>query len=256
MLEFWSTEPDLVTWMPIKVRNSFPFVENCILTTYVSGFDSWAQNTLLPIPYWPKIKLNISVPDKVKAWSQKVDVSMFFYLLMLTIFAILSVYWTFLGRQELWWEKIHNQTLDNSTKEEDKEEITIPKAWIVFRWGQPGQALQFTACYLQLIIIMGLCLDGGKSWTARLFCTKVMQFLGRISMALYLVHLPLAFWLNVIIFGPEPVWENGQKPEGQKMPLWAIPIHVIISLIFGVLLTILVEEPARKFLNKWIRKDK
>ena len=35
--------------------------------------------------------------------------------------------------------------------------------------------LQFTDCYLQLMITVGLCLDGGRSITNRLFSTKVMQ---------------------------------------------------------------------------------
>ena len=35
--------------------------------------------------------------------------------------------------------------------------------------------LQFTDCYLQLMITVGLCLDGGRSITNRFFSTKVMQ---------------------------------------------------------------------------------
>ena len=40
--------------------------------------------------------------------------------------------------------------------------------------------------------------------------------------------------------------------EGESnMPLWAVPIHIIISIIFGILLTLYVEDPARKKLNQW-----
>ena len=34
---------------------------------------------------------------------------------------------------------------------------------------------QFTDCYLQLMITVGLCLDGGRSLTNRFFSMKVMQ---------------------------------------------------------------------------------
>ena len=41
--------------------------------------------------------------------------------------------------------------------------------------GMFSMLLQFTDCYLQLMITVGLCLDGGRSLTNRLFTTKVMQ---------------------------------------------------------------------------------
>ena len=35
----------------------------------------------------------------------------------------------------------------------------------IFRDQWPGDIMQITACYTQLIIIVGLCMDGGKSLT-------------------------------------------------------------------------------------------
>ena len=67
--------------------------------------------------------------------------------------------------------------------------------------GTLGMFLQLTSCYLQLMIIVGLCLDGGKSDTSRFLKTRLMQFLGRISMGLYLFHEPLIFWINFCIYG-------------------------------------------------------
>ena len=75
-----------------------------------------------------------------------------------------------------------------------------------------------------------------------------MQFLGRISMSLYLVHMPTIFWINCAIIGPFPM---SIKPAEIKLPIWAIPIHVIISVILGIILTLYVEEPARKKFNQW-----
>ena len=33
-------------------------------------------------------------------------------------------------------------------------------------------------------------------------------------------------------------------------PIWTVPIHIILSLIFASILTIYVEEPARKWMKK------
>ena len=124
----------------------------------------------------------------------------------------------------------------------------------VFSLSAPGYLLMLLVCYLQLMIIVGLCLDSGKSWTGQFLKTRIMQFFGRISISLYLIHKPLINWLKLIIYGPVE-WEDGKNP-GLKMPAWAIPIHLVISMIFGVLLTLLIEEPARKFLGKFLAKRK
>ena len=75
--------------------------------------------------------------------------------------------------------------------------------------------------------------------------------MGRISMAVYLVHEPTIFWMNFAIYGP---FEE-KKPAWAKLPLWAVPIHVVISLILGTVLTLYLEEPARKKLKQWISKE-
>ena len=40
---------------------------------------------------------------------------------------------------------------------------------------------------------------------------------------------------------------GGPKP----LPLWTVPIHIILSLSFGILITNFIEEPARNKLKKW-----
>ena len=112
--------------------------------------------------------------------------------------------------------------------------------------------LQLFAVYLQLMIIVGLCFDSGKSWTSQFFKTRVMQFLGRISMSLYLTHEPLIYWLKLAIYGP--VGPN--EGTNLTLPNWAIPIHITISMIFGILLTLFIAEPAREFLKKFLAKRK
>ena len=81
-----------------------------------------------------------------------------------------------------------------------------------------------------------------------------MKFIGRISMSLYLIHELMIYWLKFIIYGAVE-WKDGENP-GLKMPAWAIPIHLVISLIIGVLLTLFIEDPARKFLRNCLAKRK
>ena len=73
-------------------------------------------------------------------------------------------------------------------------------------------------------------------------------------MSLYLIHEPLIYWIKLIIHGPAE-WIDGKNP-GLIMPSWAIPIHALISLVFGTVMTIFLEEPARKFLKKYLAKRK
>ena len=110
---------------------------------------------------------------------------------------------------------------------------------------QPGSILQLTACHTQLMIIVGLCLDGGQSMTARFFTTSPMQFLGRISMAYYLVHGTMIMWVNLCYYGPI----EGERPEWVKFPLWATPIMMTLSVLLATFLTLCLEEPLRRKLK-------
>ena len=107
--------------------------------------------------------------------------------------------------------------------------------------------LQLFAVFTQLMIIVGLCLDGGKSFTTRFLNTRFMQFLGRISMALYLVHMPVMSLVNLCIYG---VFINEPLPDYARLPLWSTPIQIIVSLITAAGLTMLLEEPAKKKLKE------
>ena len=128
------------------------------------------------------------------------------------------------------------------------------KACNIFLYGNNrlGGPLQVFAVYLQLMIIVGLCLDSGKAWTTRFFKTRIMQFLGRISMALYLIHFLLIDLLKLIIYGPYE-WVDGKAPN-VRLPVWGIPIHLGISLISGIILTLFIEDPARNFLKSYLAK--
>ena len=74
-------------------------------------------------------------------------------------------------------------------------------------------------------------------------------------MAIYLVHEPAIFWITCAIYGSD-LMPLEDKIRGFRLPLWAVPIHVIISIVLGVILTLYVEDPARKNLTKWWKVKK
>ena len=118
---------------------------------------------------------------------------------------------------------------------EAKNGTNHPADVVIFKDAMFGAILQFTACYTQLMIIVGLCLDNGKSISSQFFNTKLMQFLGRISMSLYLFHEPLIYWITVCLraLGWDD-WnsdiEYNQKGTAYKLSSNSNQLHIIYSL--------------------------
>ena len=109
--------------------------------------------------------------------------------------------------------------------------------------------------HTQLMIILGLCWDKKESLTSKIFCSKAMQFFGRISMSLYLVHEPLIFYIQLCFYG-NLNWEDNKGKPPLPSPIWTVPIHITLSLILGIFITIFIEEPARKKFKEWNEKLK
>ena len=129
---------------------------------------------------------------------------------------------------------------------------------VIFQDGWFGTAGQLLFVQIQLMMIVGLCLDGGQSLFSKFYKTRIMQFLGRISMSLYLVHEPIIYYINWFLYGSVK-WVEGNddnlvKPDYVKLPMQFVPVHICISLLLGIFLTLCIEDPARKFLTKKLRK--
>jgi peptidoglycan/LPS O-acetylase OafA/YrhL len=117
-----------------------------------------------------------------------------------------------------------------------------------------GAWLQLFVVHLQLTIVMGLCMDDGKSLTSRFLRTKVMQFLGRISLSLYLTHESMLGFVILAINGPQEydteaeIWqayESGDLFEPPGSPL----IVIITAPIVAFIVTKYFEEPITKILR-------
>ena len=77
-------------------------------------------------------------------------------------------------------EEFMNSTLDinefnNSTIKEDDSDEHHTTDYKIFKWALPSIFGQFFFCHVQLMIIVGLCLDGGYSVFAKFFNTKPLQ---------------------------------------------------------------------------------
>ena len=81
------------------------------------------------------------------------------------------------------------------------ESTAQPVLCLLFRDGGISALLQLLLCYNQIMIIVSLCLDEGRSLISKLFNSNLMQFLGRISMSLYLIHDALIFYLQFLFNG-------------------------------------------------------
>ena len=114
--------------------------------------------------------------------------------------------------------------------------------------------LQVALVHLHLNIIIGLCMDNGNSFTSKLLRTKIMQFLGRISLSLYLTHWSTMGFILTAINGPQryqtdaEIWNayrNGKLVQPPGLPVVAIFLSPFIACI----VTKYFEEPLSKALR-------
>jgi peptidoglycan/LPS O-acetylase OafA/YrhL len=99
--------------------------------------------------------------------------------------------------------------------------------------------------YVILVIIVGLSITGreANSYTQRLLSWPAFLFLGRISLALYLVHEPI---IQYVAWAARPAqaWSFNMP-----MPVWGIAIVLPVSLVLATLLERTIETPARNFIR-------
>ena len=122
-----------------------------------------------------------------------------------------------------------------------------------------------------LTIIVGLSfIDEGSytdstqsySYFARLCATSLLQFLGEISYALYLVHVPIMDWFGYMHGGKltRPTCNGGgddkvcdaawyEYNRSKLVPIWMVAPLTFLSILFAFVLTRRVETPCRHFLR-------
>lgn len=123
---------------------------------------------------------------------------------------------------------------------------------------------------VQLNILVALTRDGRLSLASKALGTRLAQWLGKISMDVYLVHWPIIAYTALALHGghrfetllncygvmdereadPERYDQCLQAmAEAKRFPPWGVCIILPLSLAAGELLYRYVNEPARKLLR-------
>jgi len=150
--------------------------------------------------------------------------------------------------------------------------------------------IQIFTSHTQMLIVIGLSYTGGsaKSGFASLCSSAVCQFLGKISMALYLIHVPVIQYLCYIMYGSQewhvdclngPITDESYyssrvsnstgtgtativDPEklaiyqhcenfwaNRELPAWSIVVVPLVSILLAYGLHIAFEVPFRLWLS-------
>ena len=111
-----------------------------------------------------------------------VNVNAGYYFLLLLVLSIINAVYTINLINDNIANRIEckNSTLDtvdygNCILEDGDDEKEKSIDFQIFKWALPSLYGQFFFCYVQLMIIVGLCLDGGRSIFAKFFNTKPLQ---------------------------------------------------------------------------------
>ena len=171
-----------------------------------------------------------------KFWARRVDRNTLLFLILIVTLTTMNM----TSILQNWnWSK--NQCIGDHPTRCKKE---ARNGW--FRFYGPMLVPQ-----IQLMIIVSLCLDNGKSWTGRILNMRLFQFLGRISMSLYLIYGNVLFCVNTMLYYS---WTDVKKSNSFLKNIGNVPIAVILSLIAATILTVIIDEPVNRYLTKKLLK--
>eukprot|EP00241_Pyramimonas_parkeae_P018918 CAMPEP_0114296736 /NCGR_PEP_ID=MMETSP0059-20121206/11474_1 /TAXON_ID=36894 /ORGANISM="Pyramimonas parkeae, Strain CCMP726" /LENGTH=408 /DNA_ID=CAMNT_0001418911 /DNA_START=353 /DNA_END=1579 /DNA_ORIENTATION=- len=137
---------------------------------------------------------------------------------------------------------------------------------------------------VQLTLVYGLTFDlKCKSYTARFFCSWPMQWWGRISYAVLLIQMPAIGYMTVATNWRHNAdcveWTNFTNTSnttgasdfatgktcsetefkwevnGNRFPVWAVPIGVFFVALFAWAMTELFEKPVNRWLLSYLEED-
>jgi len=91
--------------------------------------------------------------------------------------------------------------------------------------------------HTQLMVIVGLTADGGTSWFGKICRCRPVMLLGRVSMALYMFHVPILRFITA--------WRLGWPIHSYS----TLAVAAATSLTTAAVSTFLFEEPLRRLLQ-------
>jgi peptidoglycan/LPS O-acetylase OafA/YrhL len=116
--------------------------------------------------------------------------------------------------------------------------VTVPTISVL---RSVGYADSFPMLAAASLILLGVLISPSLR---RLLCTRIPQYLGRISFGLYLVHVPLLYTIIAFL-----------AVRADLGPFILLPLFVVLALAAGHLLTVAVEVPLLEGLRKVSRKQ-
>lgn len=124
---------------------------------------------------------------------------------------------------------------------------------------------------VQLNILVALTRDGRGSLAARALGSRVAQWLGRVSMDVYLVHWPIIAYAALALHGRRAFdtllrcygvadtdadadpkrYDECVRAMGaaKRFPVWGVAVVLPVALLAGEAVSRYVNEPARKLLR-------
>ena len=99
---------------------------------------------------------------------------------------------------------------------------------------------QVTFSHIQLLVILGLTKDEEQSWLAKLCRTHVCQFLGKFSMAIFMLHETVMAFL---------LYNTSLKQEHVSTVIFGS----LITLLLAVIFTYIIEKPFYNFVTTIIK---
>ena len=96
---------------------------------------------------------------------------------------------------------------------------------------------QLFLCHTQLLVIVGLTKDQENSYLAKMCKTRVCQFLGKFSMAIFMVHGPIIICI---------IFNTSLKQEHVSTEIYG----AVLSILIAVLITYILEKPLYDFVSR------
>ena len=173
-------------------------------------------------------------------WNRQTDINMCVYLLLTLIVII----------------------LDTISRYQDSGTGILGSLW-----------LQAIVPFLQLEILVGLTMvDIKSSISGRLLNNNLIQWLGALSMTIYLIHWVILNYLCFAVNGTSLTWpttfncdqyKNQSSSEysdcrdelnhfnhARELPMWGIPVVIAVTMVVSIIIFYGFEEPIRRKLKR------
>ena len=98
---------------------------------------------------------------------------------------------------------------------------------------------QLFLCHLQLLVILGISKNQDQSFLSKVCKTRVCQFLGNFSMAIFMIHEPVIMFI---------IYNTSLKQEHVSTEIFGASL----SLLIAVKVTCILEKPLYNFVSRKI----